>query len=83
MHMLIGGKWTESESGEWMEIRNPATGEIVDSVPEGTKSDAHRAISTAQEAFAIWQNWTPEERAHLLHRVARRVEENLESLSTI
>ncbi|MHA2636019.1 MAG: aldehyde dehydrogenase family protein [bacterium JZ-2024 1] len=83
MKMLIGGKWTESESGEWMEIRNPATGEVVDTVPKGNQKDAHNAIAAASEAFSVWRTRSPEERAHLLYRVACRVEENLESLSTI
>ncbi len=35
LKMLIGGEWVESSSGEWMDVRSPATGEVVGRVPKG------------------------------------------------
>ena len=43
MKMLIDGKWTEASDKCWQEIRNPGTGEVIDSVPLATLADAERA----------------------------------------
>ena len=45
MKMLIAGEQVDSESGETTQVRNPATGEVVDSVPKGTITDIRRAIA--------------------------------------
>ena len=50
--MLIGGEPVESVSGDAYEVRNPATGEVVDSVPRGTAADVDRAVDAAEAAFA-------------------------------
>ena len=49
--MLIGGEWVESVSGEWIDVRSPATGELVGRVPKGTAADVDRAVRAAREAF--------------------------------
>ena len=46
--MLVAGESVDSESGQTTEVRNPATGEVVDSVPKGTVNDIRRAIDTAR-----------------------------------
>ena len=46
--MLIAGEPADSESGQTTEVRNPATGEVVDNVPKGTITDIRRAIDAAQ-----------------------------------
>ena len=48
--MLIGGDWVASESGATFDATSPSTGEVIGSVPEGTRIDAQRAISAANEA---------------------------------
>src|SRR3990172_5671267 len=52
--MLIGGELAESNSGQWIEVRNPATGEVVDRVPKGTVEDVHRAVAAAEKALPAW-----------------------------
>ena len=64
--MLIGGEHVDSVSRETYEVRNPATGEVVDAVPKGTARDVEHAIDAAQEAFKEWGDTTPEERGKLL-----------------
>jgi len=48
--MLIAGEAVDSESRETTQVRNPATGELVDAVPKGTVSDIRRAIDAAVAA---------------------------------
>lgn len=66
--MLIGGEWVNSRSNETMEVRNPATGEVVDTAQRGTVEDAREAIDNAAEAFKTWGDWTQARRAEVLHK---------------
>jgi acyl-CoA reductase-like NAD-dependent aldehyde dehydrogenase len=79
--MLIGGAWVESESGARFDAESPASGEVVGTVPEGTREDARRAIAAANEASAAWAALSAFERAAALERVAGLVEERREALA--
>ena len=48
MKMLIDSQWVEASGGNWREIRNPGTGEVIDKVPVATLQDAERALQAAQ-----------------------------------
>ncbi len=64
--MLIGGERVDSVSKDTSEVRNPATGEVVDRVPKGTAKDAEHAIGAAENAFKEWSDTTPEDRGKML-----------------
>jgi succinate-semialdehyde dehydrogenase/glutarate-semialdehyde dehydrogenase len=68
--MYVDGAWTESESGARMEATSPATGELIGSLPEGTRADARRAITAANSAQGTWAARSPFERAEILEHVA-------------
>ena len=44
---FIDGDWVDSTVKEWIEVENPATGEIIASVPRGSADDADRALVAA------------------------------------
>ncbi|MFB3061612.1 MAG: aldehyde dehydrogenase family protein, partial [Candidatus Binatia bacterium] len=48
--LLIGGEQVESGSKETYEVRNPATGEVVDRAAKGTAKDVMQAIDAAETA---------------------------------
>jgi succinate-semialdehyde dehydrogenase/glutarate-semialdehyde dehydrogenase len=79
--MVIGGAWTESESGRRFEATSPATGESIGTVPEGTRDDARRAIAAANAAWRDWASRSAFERATALTRVADLIEERREDLA--
>jgi acyl-CoA reductase-like NAD-dependent aldehyde dehydrogenase len=60
--MLIGGERVGSVSGKTYEVSNPATGEVVDSVPLGTARDVEQAVDAAERAFAEWAETSAEDR---------------------
>ena len=64
--MLIGGESVDSVGGQTYEVRNPATGEVVDSVPKGNEKDVEQAISAAEGAFKEWSDVTAEDRGKML-----------------
>ncbi|MGH3443121.1 MAG: aldehyde dehydrogenase family protein [Nitriliruptorales bacterium] len=69
--MLIGGDWTDAASGEEIAVIDPATEEVIGSVPRGDREDVDRAVAAASEAFASWRRLSPDERAtHLRHGIA-------------
>src|SRR5262247_3159660 len=50
-NMLIGGKWLEAASGKTFPTYNPATGEVLAQVAEGTGTDVDKAVTAARNAF--------------------------------
>jgi len=79
--MVIGGSWTESESGSRLEATSPVTGESLGTVPEGTLEDARRAIAAANAAWRDWASRSAFERAEALTRVADLIEERADDLA--
>ncbi len=78
---FIGGQWVESTLKEWIEVENPATGQIIASVPRGNADDADRAVTAAYQAQPAWEALPPAARGQLLKDLARVVLENRERLA--
>jgi succinate-semialdehyde dehydrogenase/glutarate-semialdehyde dehydrogenase len=68
--MLIGGEWLKATAHEEIEVVNPATEDVVDSVPAGAPEDVELAVATAQRAFADWARTDVEKRAAILAAAA-------------
>ena len=79
--MVIGGAWSDSESGERFEATSPATGETIGTLPEGTREDARRAIAAANAARRDWSALSAFERAAAMERVADLIEERRDDLA--
>ncbi|MGE2717856.1 aldehyde dehydrogenase family protein [Mycolicibacterium litorale] len=62
----IGGEWVAGESGEFIDVVDPATEEIVGRVPSGTASEVDRAAKAARAAFDTWSQTPVEERLRIL-----------------
>jgi acyl-CoA reductase-like NAD-dependent aldehyde dehydrogenase len=79
----IGGEYCNSESGQTTQIRNPATGEIVDAVPKGTIKDIRRAIDAAAEALKKWSEMAPAKRGAILLHAGKLVLEQEKELANL
>ncbi|RMD94226.1 MAG: aldehyde dehydrogenase family protein, partial [Calditrichaeota bacterium] len=79
--MFISGEWVDAASGEVDEIRNPATGELVDTIPRGTREDARRAIDAAEAAFPGWAEVPFSRRGELLFKAAALIRANEKELA--
>ena len=79
--MFVAGELRDSKSGEFTEIRNPATGEVVDTVPKGNAQDVRDAVDAADEAFKSWSRMSPAKRGELLQEAVRLIRENEKELS--
>ena len=71
--MYINGELTMGSAQEQIEITNPATEEILDTVPRGTAADVDGAVRSAREAFQPWRRMGANDRTALLHEVATKV----------
>ncbi len=80
--MFVAGELRDSKSGEVTEIRNPATGELVDTVPKGNAQDVRDAVAAADEAFKAWSRMSPAKRGVLLQEAVRLIRENEKELSS-
>ncbi len=79
--MLIGGEWRGATAHEELEVRNPATEEVVNRVPAGAPADVELAVATAQRAFRDWSRTDVEKRAEILARAAQLIHDNAKSLA--
>jgi lactaldehyde dehydrogenase / glycolaldehyde dehydrogenase len=68
--MHIDGQWMVGNSSGTIEVENPATEEIIATVPAGTREDSQRALEAAKRAQPNWAALPPIERAKLLHKLA-------------
>lgn len=77
---FIGGQWADAANGGTWDIVNPATEEIVRTVPYGNATDCRAAIEAAARAFPEWSRKTPYERANVLLGAAQRIRKRIEVL---
>jgi succinate-semialdehyde dehydrogenase/glutarate-semialdehyde dehydrogenase len=81
--MLIGGQRVGSVSGKTYEVCNPATGEVVGSVPLGTAQDVEQAIDAAEQAFAIWAETSAEDRGVALANACELIKEHASEIAQL
>ncbi|MHA7986728.1 aldehyde dehydrogenase family protein [Rathayibacter sp. CAU 1779] len=82
--LFIGGEWVPAASGETLESRNPATGELLAMIAAGGSSDVDSAVSAARSAFeGPWSRYTPYERQRLLERFGELVERDFDELTVL
>ena len=67
---FIGGEFVDAASGETLEVENPASGQVIASVPASSKEDVDRAVNAADKAFETWKQTTPQDRSLLLLKIA-------------
>jgi len=83
-HMLIGGDWVDAASGRTFESYDPATGEVLATLPAGGSEDVDRAVKTARAALTgPWARMNPSERGRVIHRIGDLVLENTDELATL
>ena len=77
----IGGQWVAPVKGQYFENISPVNGKPFTEVARGTAEDIDAALDAAWAAAPAWGKTPVAERALVLHRVADRMEQNLEMLA--
>jgi len=78
----IDGKWVETAGAE-IKVDDPATGEIIGSVPKMGAAQTRQAIDAAARAFPAWRKRTAKERANILRRWFDLMMSNQEDLARL
>ena len=78
--LLIGGRWRES-AGRSEPVLDPSHGSELARVPFATAAEIDEAIESARRAFAAWREQPVTERAQVMFRYKRLLEEHLEELA--
>ncbi|MDJ0829269.1 MAG: NADP-dependent succinate-semialdehyde dehydrogenase [Desulfobacterales bacterium] len=79
----IDGKWLDADSGESIDVTNPATGEVIGTVPKMGADETRRAIEAAEKAFLSWRKTTAYEKSQVLRRWFDLMMAHKEDLSII
>lgn len=81
--MWINGKYTDGASGQVIEVYDPATEEIIETVPAGNAVDVDLAVTAAQAAFPAWKRLPAGQKAELLHEVAQQLTERTDEFARL
>jgi malonate-semialdehyde dehydrogenase (acetylating)/methylmalonate-semialdehyde dehydrogenase len=79
--MLLDGKFIESQTGEWHDVVNPATQEVLAQVPFATDAEINAAISCAKEAYKTWKNTPLAARARIMLKLQALVREHMSRIA--
>lgn len=82
--MLVGGEWRAAASGETMPVINPATEEVIATVPVAGREDLDAAVAAARAAFeGPWSGLSARERGRLLWRMGERLLERADEIARL
>lgn len=81
MKMFINGAQCDSSDGATIDVINPATGKVVDTVPAATKEDVDKAVACAKAAQKEWADVPVSEKVAILYRFLDIVDDNKEALA--
>lgn len=79
--LYINGEWTDSTGNETADVINPATEEVIDTVPVGTEEDVDKAVAAAKEAFKTWNKTSIEERIEYMEKVYDEIEKHQQEIA--
>lgn len=81
MKMLINGKQTDASDGKTLEVWNPATMELIDTVPSATPQDVEAALDAAQLGKKEWRDVVLFERVAILRKFVSLIDKNLDTFA--
>lgn len=81
--MLINGQWVDAHDGRTWDVINPATEEVIATVPYGDGNEASDAISAAYDAQPKWASMTAYERGRILRDIADAIRSRIDELAPI
>ncbi|WP_290649538.1 CoA-acylating methylmalonate-semialdehyde dehydrogenase [Aquisalimonas sp.] len=81
--LLINGEFVQSTTGEWIDVTNPATQEVIGRAPVTTKAEMDKAFAAAEEAFKTWRHVPVQERTRCLMRYQALLKQHHDELAEI
>ncbi|MGW8251720.1 MAG: aldehyde dehydrogenase family protein, partial [Anaerolineales bacterium] len=81
LYNFINGEWKASSATDWLDVHNPATGNVLQHVPLSPAQEVDQAVQAAQQAFQSWRRVPPTERIQYLFELKDLLEYNFDDLS--
>ena len=81
MKMIINGKAVDSSDGKRLNVLNPATGVVIDTVPAATEEDIKTAVAAAKSAQKIWAKVPVYEKVEIMKKFVSLVLDKKEELA--
>ncbi|MFI6578010.1 aldehyde dehydrogenase family protein [Nocardiopsis sp. NPDC050513] len=81
--LYIDGAWRASASGEGLDVLNPATEQVIDTVPAGAAEDVDAAVAAASAALPAWSALTPGQRVTHLAKALELYEARVDDVAAI
>jgi succinate-semialdehyde dehydrogenase/glutarate-semialdehyde dehydrogenase len=81
--LLIAGAWVDASDGSTFEVGDPATGEVIAEVANGTVEDGLAAVTAAAEALPAWAATAPRQRGETLRRTFELMTERAEDFARL
>ena len=79
----VNGEWVSSATGKYIDVTDPATGEVITKTPVSSKSEFDQVVEHAKNAFPAWRETPPVERARYFFKLKELLELNFEELARI
>src|SRR5450755_2165612 len=79
----IGGKWRQSRTSEYLDVRNPATAETLVRVPLTAAREVDEAVQAAQTAFPEWRRTPSTQRIQYLFKLKKLLDDNFEEIARL
>ena len=81
--LFIDGQWRDAETGDTIDVINPATGKVIAKVADGSEKDAQDAIEAAGRAQKSWAATPPRERGEILRRAFELLMEKQDEIGAV
>src|SRR6476620_4948285 len=78
---FIGGRWVAAQTKDFLDVRNPAVGDVIGRTPLSTAADVDGAVQAAARAFPAWRETPVNTRAQVLYKFKALLEERFEDLA--
>ncbi|MCC5777679.1 NAD-dependent succinate-semialdehyde dehydrogenase [Nitratireductor sp. B36] len=80
---FIDGAWVNADSGQTIDVVNPASGQTIGTVPKAGTAETRRAIEAAEAAFHSWKKTSADHRAKLLRKLHDAIMDNQDALAEL
>ncbi len=83
LKFCINNEWRDSKSGEYMEVTDSSTGQVIAKTPKCTEEEVNEAVEAAKQAFPQWSQTPIQKRLDVMFKFKNKIEEHLSELAEI
>ncbi|MBI1262153.1 MAG: aldehyde dehydrogenase family protein [Rhizobiales bacterium] len=81
LFLFIDGEWIDRGTRDGLDVFNPATGDVIGTLPVATEADIQNALNAAEKGFHVWRQISPFERGKILRQAATLIRERSSAIA--